>query len=271
RGILIGDGMAGKLGADIGSKVVLMAGTEGGDTQAQLGRVRGIFDSRMDELDEFLVLADIGLARQFLVAEGAQASHRPVTRFAIFLEEAQPVAPWRDAISEALAGEAVAVLDWQTMMPQLVQFIVIDDAGNYIFLSLILIMVVFGILNTVLMSVLERTREFGLLRALGLGRRHLLLLVFCESLLLSLLAVLSGWFVGGGIHLWFSHQGIDFSAIMSGGTQMMGTFMDPIVYTELSATRVVQLTLIVFGATLASGIYPALKAARVAPVAALRT
>ena len=158
------------------------------------------------------------------------------------------------------------------MMPQLVQFILIDDAGNYVFLLLILIMVVFGVLNTVLMSVLERTREFGLLRALGLSRYHLLTLVFCESFLLGLLAILVGWLVGGGIHFWFSTHGIDFTAMMGeGGNVMMGTFMDPIVYTELSWDRVTQLTSIIFTATLASGIYPAIKAARVTPVEALRT
>lgn len=271
RGILIGDGMADKLKAKIGSKVVLMAGTQGGDSQAQLGRVRGIFDSRVDELDDFLVLSSIPFARRFLAGEGADVTREPVTRLAIFLDDPGELPYWKGEISAQLtAGDAV-VLDWREMMPQLVQFIVLDDAGNYVFLTLILIMVVFGILNTVLMSVLERTREFGLLRALGLSRRHLLLLVFCESLLLSLLAVLCGWAVGGGTHLWFSQHGIDFSAMMSGGTQMMGTFMDPIVYTELSAQRVVQLTLIVFGATLASGIYPAIKAARVTPVQALRT
>jgi len=163
------------------------------------------------------------------------------------------------------------VLDWREMMPQLVQFILIDDAGNYVFLTLILIMVVFGILNTVLMSVLERSREFGLLRALGLGRRQLLLLVGCESLLLALLAVAAGWVVGGGVHLWFSHHGLDFAALMDEGTSMMGTFMDPVIHTELSTGRVVQLTVIVFGATLASGLYPAIKASRVMPVEALRT
>ena len=58
---------------------------------------------------------------------------------------------------------------------------------------------------------------------------------------------------------------------MAEGTAIMGTFMDPIVYTELSWDRVVQLTVIVFVATLASGIYPAIKAMRVTPVQALRT
>ncbi|MFO7582912.1 ABC transporter permease [Guyparkeria sp.] len=271
RGIVIGDGMASRLEADIGTRVVLMAGDQTGNSQAQLGRVRGIFDSGVDELDNFLVLADISLARHFLVGEGAEAEQKPVTRFAVFLDDPDAMATWKPRVAEALADEPVAVLDWQEMMPQLVQFILIDDAGNYVFLLLILVMVIFGILNTVLMSVLERTREFGLLRALGLGRGHLLLLVFCESLLLSLLAVAAGWLIGGGVHLWFSHHGLNLEALMGGSTAMMGTFMDPVIRTELSTERVIQLTAIVFGATMGSGIYPAVKASRVTPVEALRT
>lgn len=271
RGILIGDGMARKLKAKVGSKVVLMAGKEGGDSQAQLGRVRGIFDSRVDELDDFLVLCDLDFAGRFLEGEGADPALQPVTRFAIFLNDPDNMEHWKSILKRTTGDPNIAVLDWREVMPQLVQFIIIDDAGNYVFLIIILVMVVFGILNTVLMSVLERTREFGLLRALGLSRRHLLLLVLCESLQLSLLAVIVGWFVGGGTHLWFSTHGIDFSAMMAEGTAIMGTFMDPIVYTELSWDRVVQLTMIVFAATLASGIYPAIKAMRVTPVQALRT
>jgi len=271
RGILIGDGMARKLKAKVGSKVVMMAGKQGGDSQAQLGRVRGIFDSRVDELDDYLILSDLTFSRRFLVGEGADPEKQPVTRFAIFLNDPDTMAHWKEKVNQAVGSPTTAVLDWREVMPQLVQFIVIDDAGNYVFLIIILVMVVFGIVNTVLMSVLERTREFGLLRALGLSRRHLLLLVFCESLLLSVLAVVVGWVVGGGTQLWFSTHGIDFSAMMKEGTAIMGTFMDPIVYTELSGRRVIELTSIVFIATLASGIYPAIKAARVTPVEALRT
>jgi len=271
RGVLIGDGMARKLKVRVGGKVVLMAGTKGGDTQAQLGRVRGIFDSHVDELDDYLVLGDIAFARSFLEGEGADPAKEPVTRFAVFLDDPDTIDHWKQAIGSALPEGDIVVLDWQEMMPNLVQFVVIDDAGNYIFLVLILTMVVFGILNTVLMSVLERTREFGLLRALGLGRLHLLLLVFCESMLLSLLAVIFGWIVGGGTHWWFSTHGLDFSSMMGGDTSIAGTFMDPVIYTELSQGRVIELTLIVFAATLASGIYPAIKAARVMPVQALST
>jgi len=271
RGILVGDGMAGKLKAKVGSKVVLMAGKQGGDSQAQLGRVRGIFDSRVDELDDYLILSDIQLARRFLAGEGADPTLQPVTRFALFLDDPDSLAKWKAQLKAAVENDQIVVLDWREMMPQLVQFIMVDDAGNYIFLVLILIMVVFGILNTVLMSVLERTREFGLLRALGISRYHLLWLVFCESLLLSLLAVGIGWIMAGAVHLWFASHGIDMAALMGGSTEMMGTFMDPVIYTELSGERVFQLTLLIFAATLGSGIYPAIKASRVTPVEALRT
>lgn len=272
RGIVIGEGMARKLKAKIGSKVVLMAGKKGGDSQAQLGRVRGIFKSQVAEMDDYLILSDNKLAQRFLEGEGADGAKQPVTRFAIFLDDPDTVYHWKDKVKSVVETDQIIAMDWQEMMPQLMQFIAVDDAGNYVFLVLILIMVVFGVLNTVLMSVLERAREFGLLRALGLSRRSLLTLVFCESLLLSLLAIVVGWIAGGGIHFWFSQHGIDFTAMMGeGGNVMMGTFMDPIVYTELSWDRVTQLTTIIFTVTLASGIYPAIKAARVTPVEALRT
>lgn len=271
RGIVIGDGMAARLKVKVGGKIVLMAGKQGGDSQAQLARVRGIFDSGIEELDDYLILGDIQLARRFLEGEGADPALEPVTRFAVFLDDPDAAADWKPRLQAAVDNTRVVVLDWQEMMPQLVQFIIIDDAGNYIFLLLILIMVVFGILNTVLMSVLERTREFGLLRALGLARQQLLLLVLCESLLLSVLAVGMGWLLGGGTHGWFSTHGIDIASLMGGSTDMMGSFMDPVIYTELSADRVIQLTLIIFTATLGSGLYPAFKAARVTPVEALRT
>lgn len=272
RGIVIGEGMARKLKAKIGNKVVLMAGKKGGDSQAQLGRVRGIFKTQVPEMNDYLIFSDIQFAQRFLQGEGAEITKQPFTRFAIFLDDPDTLYQWKNKIKSIVESEQVIAMDWQEMMPQLVQFIAIDDAGNYVFLVLILIMVVFGVLNTVLMSVLERAREFGLLRALGLSRRSLLILVFCESLLLSLLAIVVGWVAGGGIHFWFSQHGIDFSSMMAGGGNvMMGTFMDPIIYTELSWDRVTQLTSIIFIVTLASGIYPAIKAARVTPVEALRT
>lgn len=271
RGILIGDGLARKLKARPNSKVVLMAGTKGGDSQAHLARVSGIYDSGLTELDNYLVFADIGFTRLFLAGEGADPETNPLTRFAVYLDDPDMTDYWQGMIQKSLDDDLVQTLSWQQMMPQLVQYIALDDAGNYVFLILILIMVVIGIINTVLMSVLERTREFGLLRALGINRTTLIELVIFETFILSLLAVFAGWLVGGGIHLWFTTHGLDLSKLVGEGTAIAGTYMDPVVYTELSLHRVAQLTLIIFACTMVTGVYPAIKAARVAPVDALRT
>lgn len=271
RELLIGSGMARRLKAKVGSKIIIMAGKKSGDFEPQLGRVRGIFSSGITAMDDFLILCDISFGRRFLMGEGGVAAQQPLTRFAVFLNEPDRLAFWKKQLQDNVAGGDVQVLDWQQMMPQLVQYIIVDDAFSYGMLLMILLLIVFGIVNTVLMSVLERTREFGLLRVLGLSRRYLLALVFCESLLLSFLAVITGWVLGGALHFYLAAHGIDFSAYMPEGTQIVGTVMDPVIRSELSWPRIVQLTVIIFAATLASGIYPAIKAARVTPVAALRT
>ena len=271
RGLIIGAGMAKKLKVKIGSKIIIIAGKKGGETESHLGRVRGIFKSGITELDSYLIISGLEFSRKFLIAEGAKLEQEPLTRVAIFLNDKKTIEPLKQRLISTNTDPDIGVLDWQEMMPQLVQYIVVDDVSAYIMQIFILLVIFFGIINTVLMSILERTREFGLLRALGLKRQYLVLLVFIETLLLSIMAVASGWLVGGSIHLYVASYGIDFSGLIPEGTTFAGTFMDPIIYSELSAVRVFQLTIIVFLTTLASGIYPAIKASRIQPIEALKT
>lgn len=271
RGVVIGSGMARKLKLKLGNKLVIMIGKRGGDPEANLAIVRGIFTSGINEMDDYFMISGMSFARRFLLAEGGDAEQQPLTRIAIYLNDADTMQHWLSLVSQKVSQDGIAVLSWEQMMPQLLQYITIDDAFNYVLYFLILFVVVVGIINTVLMSVLERTREFGLLRALGMSREYLLWLVFAESLVLSLLAVAAGWVLAGCLHWYLATEGIDFTALIGEGTQFMGTVMDPIIRSELSLARIVQLTVIIFLATLASGIYPAIKAARVTPIEALRT
>ncbi len=273
RGVLVGQRMAEKLKVRVGSKLVVMAGGADGEHQAQLARVRGIFETGMGELDAYAVISDLAMARTLLVGDSSQES---ATLLAIFLDSPEQLTELQNSLVATLQGldqrVDMDVLTWQQSMPELVQFIALDDAGNTVFLIFILLMVVFGIANTMLMSVLERTREFGLLRALGMERRQLLLLVFCEVCLLGLVAVLLGWVLGGCLHLWFAERGLDMVALMGEeSTALAGTVMDSVVYTELSMARVLELTLTVFSVTLITGIYPALKVVNVPPIAAIQS
>jgi len=271
RGVLIGSSMARKLKVKIGSKIVFTSVLKNGNTEAQLGKVKGIFNTGLEELDSFLIISNINFTQPFLVAEGNHSLSQPLSKVAIFLDDEYSQKEWKKVFESTIKQDNIAILEWQDIMPQLVQYIVLDDVSAYVMQVFILLVILFGIINTILMSVLERTREFGLLRALGMQKHYLLALLILETFLLSILAVLFGWIIGGSIHWYVASFGIDFSGMIPEGTTFAGTFMDPIIYSELSMNRVIQLTTIVFLATLLSGIYPAIKATRITPIEALRT
>lgn len=253
-GVVVGRKMAEKLKAKIGSKLVIMAGGEDGTVESRLGRVRGIFRTGMSQLDGFLVLGGLGFSRPLLPGYDADRDGEAVTRLAIFLRTPDDMIALKQALTAFPLPAPAVVLDWQEMMPQVVNFIIVDDLFNYIWLIFILAMIAIGIINTILMSALERTREFGLLQALGMKARHLFVLVVIETVLLAALALALGWLLGGAAHFYFAAEGLDLSGLYPDGVETAGMFMEPIIYTELSVARVWALTGIVFFTTLASGL-----------------
>jgi ABC-type lipoprotein release transport system permease subunit len=271
RGLLIGAKMADKLGARVGSKIVVMAGKSGGDIEAHLGRVTGVFRSKVDELDSFVIYASLPFGRRFLVAEGADAAAEPVTRVDIFLDGGEQVQAMKARLAGLALPAGAALLDWQEMMPEIVSFVAVDDVGAFVTVGILMILVAFGILNTILMSVLERTREFGLLRALGMGRGRLLALVILETVILALCSLVVGSVLGWGQHAYFAVYGLDLTSLYGEGLQSTQFYLEPVIYSSLNPGRVETLTAIVFAVTFLSGIYPALRAARVAPIRALQT
>jgi len=129
--------------------------------------------------------------------------------------------------------------------------------------------VALGILNTILMSVLERTREFGLMVALGLAPRLLLALVVLETTFLSLVSLAAGGMLGFGAHLYLAEHGFDMGFATREQLTLAGAAFDPVLYSELAPARVLFLLAVVFSVTLVAGIYPAIRAARVNPVRAI--
>ena len=271
RGVVIGRGMADKLKAKVGSKLVLMAGGESGGVESRLGRVRGIFSSGIAQMDGFLIVASLEFARHLLPGYQPARDGAALTRLAIFLDDPDRGAAVKAELSAHPLPSGAVLVDWQEMMPELVNFIILDDFGNYIWLLIMLVVVVFGILNTILMSVLERTREFGLVRALGMRPRQLLALVLVETALMATLSLAAGWVLGGLAHGYFAVYGLDLTWLSPETLITAGVMIDPVLFSELSWTRVVTLTSLVFVTTMMSGLYPAVKAARVSPMAALRT
>jgi len=263
----IGAGLADKLGVDIGSKVVLMtqAGTE---IQSQLLRVRGIFSTGMGEVDRRVVAVRLEDLQAMIQNPGA------ISHLAVFLDGSERTAVVRDAIAhqlgEAIAGQAPSVLSWRQAMPELAQFIVVDDAGNYLFNGVLLIMVSLGVLNTILMAVLERRREFSLLLALGMRPREITTMVIIESMLLTALGVGTGLATGWATHRYFAAYGLDLSSLMDQSFSVAGVPIDALVYSYLYPGRIEWTLAFVALLGLAASIYPAVRAARTDPTEATR-
>jgi len=263
RGVLIGADLARRLKTSVGGKAVVTAQDAHGQISSQLVKVRGIFRTGINEMDGYFAQVSLPLARELLgVSEGA-------TQLAVFLENEKHQARIRKELAPLISARKAAVFDWEDVMPDLVLFVQMDNAGTYVFMGIIMVVVALGILNTILMSVLERTREFGLMVALGMDPRRLLGLVVLETAFLSLVSLGVGAVLGFGAHFYFAEYGFDMGFASQGQLTAAGVVFDSVLYSELAPARVLFLVAIVFTVTFLAGIYPAIRAARVDPVRAI--
>ncbi len=252
---LIGTGVARKLELEIGDKLVLMAqGVGTSEIQSRLVRVKGILRTGQDEFDQILVLLPLGTSQEFLNLTGR------VHHVAVVLENFEE--------SEALAklGKTafgqLEVLSWQEALPDLRDFIVVDDGGNYVFHLFLFLLIGFMVLETLLMSVLERQREFSLLDALGLSPPARFVMVLLEAFFIAVLSSALGLALGYAGHYYLATRGLPLNVFDLGEATIVGVAFDPIMRSYLTGARVVQAIAVVFGLTLVLSFFPAWKAAR---------
>lgn len=253
--VVIGEGISRKLSLQPGSKLVVMAQAFGGkEIEAHLFRVSGILRSGVEDVDESLVLASLPAAQKFLKL-GSR-----VHQVAVFLDDEKQSWPLAQTGKGALKG--LEVLDWSEALPELRDYIRIDDGGNYVFQVFIFILVAFTVMNTLQMSVLERQREFALLDALGLNPRSRFLMVVLEAIFVALLSGTLGLLLGYSAHLYLHVHGLPLELFSNSDISAAGVTLDPILYSDLSFERIAGSLLLVVLLTVILGISPALRAAR---------
>ena len=256
---IIGKGMADKLELGIGDKAVLMAqGLGGEEIESVLFRVCGIIDSGIDDLNQALVLVDLADFQRSFGMEGA------VHQVALFTEDSD--------LSQKLAAAATSrfpnleVLTWADAMPELRDAIELDDGFNYVFQGTIFLLVAFTVMNTLLMSVLERKQEFSLLDAIGLSPGGRFRMVMLEAFFVSLMSVAVGFTIGYCGHLYLKIKGLPLDAFYEGDFDFGGVMLDPVMYSDLSSSRVLGSILMVTTITIILAIIPAIRAARAGDV-----
>jgi ABC-type antimicrobial peptide transport system permease subunit len=161
------------------------------------------------------------------------------------------------------------VATWREILPAMAEMIDLQHSATIIFGLTMYIGAAMLIMNSMLMMVFERIREFGVMKAIGLKGWKLMVLVYFETFWMCVLGAAIGTLVGAPLVLWVGHTGIDLSMFAPDGFAVSGTVLDPVMYADLTPTSVAVPVLSLFVIAFLSVLYPAVKAAVIEPVKAL--
>ena len=170
-------------------------------------------------------------------------------------------------LQSRLAGKPLDVLSWTQRMPFVVRSIELSNQMMIPYYAIFYVAMAFGIVNTLLMAIGERTHEIGVMMAIGMRRRRLVLLIMLESMLIALVASILGTAAGCGIVAWLGQVGIDLTA-MAEGIDYMG--FDRVLYPRLEWPGVIIAAVSALIVAAVFSLYPAIRAARLTPVKAIR-
>ncbi len=273
-GVVIGAELANKLAVKVGSKVVLMtqaaqppgaktADAGGGEMQSSLLRVSGIFRTGVQRIDAQVIQLPLTEEQTLVGVPGR------VTQVAVLLEREGDSLRVAQSMRKQFTTVPVEILPWREAMPAVAQLFLLDEAFNYVMNGVVLAMVGLGILNTILMRVIERRYEFGLCSALGLRPVQLAVMIIGESLALTAISLVLGLVLGLSAQHYFATAGLDLRWFFKSSLPTALVF-DPIIYSRLSLTRIVSSVGIVFLTATVISFYPAFKAARTALPGALK-
>ncbi len=258
EGVLIGWSLAHRLGLAAGDQISLSVNTSNGEVDEQPFTVRGVYNTGSSGFDGLTVFLPLAKAQAFTGAE-----NRASAIFILLRDTSQT-----DAVMAALNAPGYEVLTWRDMNELLVQTEQLASSYMGLFYLIVLGIAATVIVNTQVMSVYERTREIGILSAIGMRGRRVMTIFLTESGLLAVGGILLGLAIGGLAIAYFTRFGLPLDIEKFGFTGML--FRERI-FTQLTVQDTVRLTLMSFIVTLLAGLYPAVLASRMEPVAALRS
>ncbi len=260
--VVLGSTLARKLGATVGSTVVVVTQAADGSIGNDLLTVCGIFATGNNRLDDRLALTPLPWLQQLLVLDGrihevTMAIADPLAAFAL-----------ADRLNTELS-DTIRARDWGDLLPEMREAIASFDVSRMIVVGILYFATGLGILNTCFMSVMERTREFGLLLASGMRPWGIRRLVLLETLFLAVFGSTLG-LLGGVLLTWYMQAvGIDLSAVITPVTYAGGTILPRLRAVFDPANFAIPAVLLI-AVALVAGFLPANRAARLDPVAALR-
>ena len=260
--IVIGSVLARNLRVEVGDGLTLLGSGHDGSFAAGMAVVTGIFESGIAEVDRSMAQLPIGYFQNLFGMEGR--GHNIV----INAPDLSQVPAVMQAVAALLADrDSLVVLDWESLQPGLKQAIQADFTSAWFMYGVLIVLVAFSVLNTQLMSVLERTREFGVMMALGVKPARLGSLVVTETAVMSGLGLAIGALLGVLMTWYLSIVGFSYP----GMEEMAERFNLPDrMYPSLSVLSIMLGPTVVFLFSLLASVYPAARLFFLQPVAAMR-
>ncbi len=262
--LILGVKMLDKLNAKVGDTVVVLSSAYDGSMGNLKFKIGGAIKTGNPELDKSSIFITLRAAKELLY----MGDKRSVA--AISLRETDDVASAKEFLKKAISedDQNLSVLDWAEISPDLKQGIEFDRVGGVILIAILIVVVGFGILNTLMMSVTERFREFGVMLAVGTKNATLTAIVFIETLILSLIGIGAGCVIAYFVTANFEKNPIYLGAEIE---EMMAEYgFEPYMYATTDFSVFWPSMIIILAAALVAFVLPAIKLAKLEPLKGIR-
>ncbi len=263
KDILIGRHTAQMLKVDLNDKLVFTISANG-EMNAHLFRVKGIFSTGSDEMDAFTGFIHYEAAQELL--SNPTAAHQ----VAVHLPD---VFDTDDAVLKSksiLTADNLDILSWKEALPDIINMIEVDKIANLLINIVLFSIVALGIVNTMLMSVLERLNQFGVLMSIGMKIQLLVRMIVYEGVILGVIGSILGILLGILVSYPMVEYGLDLSNRVGDGIQIGGTINSSVLYGKYSPSLMGFYALFSLTFSILSTLYPAYKLSQLNPIEAMR-
>ncbi|MCB9680161.1 MAG: ABC transporter permease [Alphaproteobacteria bacterium] len=265
RAIVLGDRLASTLGVGLGDKVVFMTQVSGEDMQSRLYRVGGLLHTGVEMLDSFAAFATVASTQELL--PGDDPVHQVAVVWPAIGRSRVDIAP----AVQAMDGRTdVEVLPWNRALPMLEEQARLDGQFSKLMYGFMGLIVAVGLLNTVLMSVMERMKEFGVMLSVGMPPGKLTTMILFEGAILGVMGGVGGVLLSLGPMWWLHTRGLDYGELMADANPAGAIAMDPVLRAQPDPSQMAVLVGIGVVMAVLAAAWPARKARLLQPIEALR-
>jgi len=258
RGILVGKALLDKFNTKIGNKLVVMSQDTNNEIASKSFKIIGYYKTEMESVEKQFAFINLFAAQKMLKLKG-------ISEVSITLPDYNKSDEIKKNLKNTLSKE-FEIHTYKELLPLITSYLKLFDGFNAIWYIVIFIAMSFGIINTTLMAIFERMREFGVLKAIGAKPTWIIKEVLYESFFIIFIGTILGNVIGYISVIIFSKTGINLS-LLSAGVEMMG--MSRIIFPIIASKDIITANLIVFLSGHIISLYPAVKAARITPIKAL--